>query len=229
MNQLLALPAFTDNYVWLVHNGCDALVVDPGDAAPVQRTLAALGLRLTDILVTHHHADHVGGLSAWSPDTVAIHGAIDAAIFSVARCAGQEDYFAVLDEAFAAQVLGCLAAWQDEAYCAEQLGTPAWGRLDQERLNVDGGAIALGHPVGASGARIVLHLLHALRARGLRRGMAAICIGGGQGGAMLVETLDGGAPGQRTAAAHDEEPAHAGQAGSASPTHPALPGTEEAR
>ena len=78
MNQLLALPAFTDNYVWLVHNGCDALVVDPGDAAPVQRTLAALGLRLTDILVTHHHADHVGGLSAWSPDTVAIHGAIDA-------------------------------------------------------------------------------------------------------------------------------------------------------
>ncbi|MEK8084985.1 hydroxyacylglutathione hydrolase [Aquabacterium sp. A3] len=77
MNQLLALPAFTDNYVWLIHNGCDALVVDPGDAASVQRTLAALGLRLTDILVTHHHADHVGGLSAWSPDTVAIHGAID--------------------------------------------------------------------------------------------------------------------------------------------------------
>ena len=95
-----------------------------------------------------------------------------------------------INEAFAAQVLGCLAAWQDEAYCAEHLGTPAWGRLDQERLNVDGGAIAQGHPVGASGARIVLHLLHALRARGLRRGMAAICIGGGQGGAMLVETSE---------------------------------------
>ncbi|PWF24192.1 acetyl-CoA C-acetyltransferase [Corticimicrobacter populi] len=94
-----------------------------------------------------------------------------------------------INEAFAAQVLGCLAAWQDEHYCQAQLGTPAWGTLDQGRLNVDGGAIALGHPVGASGARIVLHLLHALKARGLKLGMASICIGGGQGGAMLVEAL----------------------------------------
>ncbi|WP_251864209.1 acetyl-CoA C-acetyltransferase [Achromobacter sp. Marseille-Q4962] len=95
-----------------------------------------------------------------------------------------------INEAFAAQVLACLAAWDDEAYCREHLGTPAWGRLDRDRLNVDGGAIAIGHPVGASGARIVLHLLEALRRRGGRRGMAAICIGGGQGGAMLVETLE---------------------------------------
>jgi len=94
-----------------------------------------------------------------------------------------------INEAFAAQVLACLAAWQDDAWCRENLGTGAWGPLDTQRLNVDGGAIALGHPVGASGARIVLHLLNALQARGLRRGMAAICIGGGQGGAMLVETL----------------------------------------
>ncbi|MFD4839149.1 acetyl-CoA C-acetyltransferase [Achromobacter sp. NPDC058515] len=95
-----------------------------------------------------------------------------------------------INEAFAAQVLGCLAAWRDEAYCQENFGTPAWGELDPARLNVDGGAIAIGHPVGASGARIVLHLLEALKRRGARRGMAAICIGGGQGGAMLVETLD---------------------------------------
>lgn len=93
-----------------------------------------------------------------------------------------------INEAFAAQVLACIAAWQDDEWCREHLGTPALGRLDEDRLNVDGGAIAIGHPVGASGARIVLHLLHALRARKLRRGMAAICIGGGQGGAMLVET-----------------------------------------
>ena len=66
----------------------------------------------------------------------------------------------------------------------------ALGTLDPERLNVDGGAIALGHPVGASGARIVLHLLHALRARKARRGIAAICIGGGLGGAMLVEGIE---------------------------------------
>jgi acetyl-CoA C-acetyltransferase len=94
-----------------------------------------------------------------------------------------------INEAFAAQVLGCLAAWDDEAYCREQLGTAPWGRLDEDKLNVDGGAIALGHPVGASGARIVLHLLHALRARQKKLGVASICIGGGQGGAVLVEAL----------------------------------------
>ncbi len=98
-----------------------------------------------------------------------------------------------INEAFAAQVLGCIAAWESDAWCREQLGLPAaLGSLPAERLNVDGGAIAIGHPVGASGARIVLHLLHALRAAGARRGMAAICIGGGQGGAMLVENLRAG-------------------------------------
>jgi acetyl-CoA C-acetyltransferase len=96
-----------------------------------------------------------------------------------------------INEAFAAQVLGCLRAWQDNTYCQTHFGSGDWGVLDEARLNVEGGAIALGHPVGASGARIVLHLLQMLRQRGLRRGMAAICIGGGQGGAMLVETLDG--------------------------------------
>jgi acetyl-CoA C-acetyltransferase len=95
-----------------------------------------------------------------------------------------------INEAFAAQVLGCLAAWQDEKYCREQLGLDgALGALDEEKLNEDGGAIALGHPVGASGARIVLHLLKTLRRKGARRGMASICIGGGLGGAMLVEAL----------------------------------------
>lgn len=95
-----------------------------------------------------------------------------------------------INEAFAAQVLGCLRAWQDAGYCREQLGLDgAIGALDEGKLNVDGGAVALGHPVGASGARIVLHLLHALKQRGKKRGMASICIGGGQGGAMLVETV----------------------------------------
>ncbi len=95
-----------------------------------------------------------------------------------------------VNEAFAAQVLGCVAAWESDDYCREHLGLPsAFGTLPPERLNVDGGAIALGHPVGASGARIVLHLLHVLRAKQAKRGIASICIGGGLGGAMLVETL----------------------------------------
>jgi len=94
-----------------------------------------------------------------------------------------------LNEAFAAQVLGCQAAWQDDVYCREQLDLPgAYGTIDDARLNVDGGAVSIGHPVGASGARIVLHLLHVLRRNKAKRGVATICIGGGLGGAMLLET-----------------------------------------
>lgn len=96
-----------------------------------------------------------------------------------------------LNEAFAAQVLGCQAAWKDEAYCREQLGLDgAFGGIVDDRLNVDGGAVSIGHPVGASGARIVLHLLHVLRRNKAKRGVATICIGGGLGGAMLVESLN---------------------------------------
>ena len=96
-----------------------------------------------------------------------------------------------INEAFAAQVLGCLRAWESDDFCRRELGlAEAAGPLDAARLNVDGGAIALGHPVGASGTRIVLHLLNVLRRQGgRRRGIASICIGGGLGGAMLVEAL----------------------------------------
>jgi acetyl-CoA C-acetyltransferase len=93
-----------------------------------------------------------------------------------------------INEAFAAQVLACLRAWASDEYCREELGLPgAFGTLDEAKLNVDGGAIAIGHPVGASGARIVLHLLNVLARTGGHRGLASICIGGGQGGAMLIE------------------------------------------
>jgi len=93
-----------------------------------------------------------------------------------------------INEAFAAQVMGCVEAWKSDDYCREQLGLPgALGALDEDKLNVDGGAVALGHPVGASGARIVLHLLHVLHEKRAKRGIATICIGGGLGGAMLVE------------------------------------------
>jgi hydroxyacylglutathione hydrolase len=61
---VLTVPAFKDNYLWLVHDGTHAAVVDPGDAAPVRAALAAHNLRLTAILLTHHHADHIGGVPA---------------------------------------------------------------------------------------------------------------------------------------------------------------------
>jgi acetyl-CoA C-acetyltransferase len=95
-----------------------------------------------------------------------------------------------INEAFAAQVLACIRAWASDDFCRNELGLPAaLGVLDEAKLNVDGGAIAIGHPVGASGARIVLHLLNVLERTGGKRGIAAICIGGGQGGAMLIERL----------------------------------------
>ena len=94
-----------------------------------------------------------------------------------------------LNEAFAAQVLACQAAWDSAQYAREELGMDApLGAVDPALLNPEGGAIANGHPVGASGARIVLHLLHALKRQGGGQGIATLCIGGGQGGAMLLRT-----------------------------------------
>ncbi|KTD59090.1 acetyl-CoA C-acetyltransferase [Legionella shakespearei] len=95
-----------------------------------------------------------------------------------------------INEAFAAQVLGCVAAWNDEEYCKTQLGlNEVMGGPSLDKLNREGGAIAAGHPIGASGARIVLHVLKSLEQRNETRGMASICIGGGQGGAMYLERV----------------------------------------
>ena len=97
------------------------------------------------------------------------------------------DYWEI-NEAFATQVLANIEAWKETRYCKEELHIRStMGELNMETLNVDGGGVSLGHPVGASGARIVLHLLHVLERNNARRGMASLCIGGGQGGAMLVE------------------------------------------
>ncbi|MEJ2456446.1 MAG: acetyl-CoA C-acetyltransferase [Candidatus Thiodiazotropha sp.] len=95
-----------------------------------------------------------------------------------------------INEAFAAQVLACQAAWQDAAYMRDEVGLkqlPA--AIPEDRLNVDGGAVSIGHPVGASGARLVLHLLKTLQQQEAKRGIASLCIGGGQGGAMLLEAV----------------------------------------
>ena len=94
-----------------------------------------------------------------------------------------------INEAFAAQVIACQRAFASDAFAEEHFGrTKALGEIPPEKLNVNGGAIALGHPVGTTGARLVLTLLRALKEKGLKRGLATLCIGGGQGMAMWVET-----------------------------------------
>ena len=93
-----------------------------------------------------------------------------------------------INEAFAAQVLACQKALGSDHFARTHLGrSQAIGEIDPARLNVNGGAIALGHPVGATGARLVLTLLLEMRRRNVHRGIAALCVGGGQGAAVLLE------------------------------------------
>jgi len=97
------------------------------------------------------------------------------------------DYWEI-NEAFAGQVLAVVAALNDTDYCKTHFGLKsAVGNIPHDKLNIHGGGVSLGHPVGASGARIVLHLAKLLQANNAKRGIASLCIGGGQGGAMLIE------------------------------------------
>jgi len=93
-----------------------------------------------------------------------------------------------LNEAFAAQVMSCQRAMNSDQFCREKLGLSAkLGEIRDEILNVNGGAIALGHPVGATGTRLVLTLMKEMRRSNVEFGLATLCIGGGQGGSMILE------------------------------------------
>lgn len=94
-----------------------------------------------------------------------------------------------INEAFAGQVLACLRAFESAPFAEQHFHqSRPLGEISRDQLNVNGGAIALGHPVGTTGTRLVLTLLRALREKNLKRGLATLCIGGGQGMAMWVET-----------------------------------------
>lgn len=113
--------------------------------------------------------------------------AIDQLLKQTGRSLADFDLYEI-NEAFAAQVLSCLEAMNSSAFCEERLGrSEPIGEIPRDRLNVNGGAIALGHPLGASGNRLILTLLRALQEQDLRHGLAALCIGGGQGMAFWVE------------------------------------------
>ena len=93
-----------------------------------------------------------------------------------------------INEAFAAQVLSCLKAFSSKKFCEEKLNfNQALGEINPENLNVNGGAIALGHPISATGTRIILTLAKEMKRRNVQFGLATLCIGGGQGGAVILE------------------------------------------
>jgi acetyl-CoA acyltransferase len=96
-----------------------------------------------------------------------------------------------INEAFAAQVMACLIAFDSDSFCKEYLGRSSkMGEIDLSLLNPNGGAIALGHPVGASGTRIMLTAAKEMKRRKAKYGLATLCIGGGQGGAVILESID---------------------------------------
>jgi acetyl-CoA acetyltransferase len=93
-----------------------------------------------------------------------------------------------INEAFAAQVLACQRAFDSERFAKNDLGREKKiGELDVEKTNLQGGAIALGHPVGMTGTRIVVHTLKELRRQSKQTGLATLCVGGGQGAALFLE------------------------------------------
>jgi acetyl-CoA C-acetyltransferase len=93
-----------------------------------------------------------------------------------------------IHEAFAAQVLSTLAAWEDPAFCTQRLGLDApLGAIDRDKLNVNGSSLAAGHPFAATGGRIVAGLAKALHERGGGRGLISVCAAGGQGVVAILE------------------------------------------
>ncbi len=94
-----------------------------------------------------------------------------------------------MNEAFSVQVLANIKAFPSQHYASSHGFDAPLGEIDESILNVNGGAVALGHPVGMTGTRLVIHLLKELRRRNKERGLATLCIGGGQGAALLLEVM----------------------------------------
>ena len=140
--RVLAVPAFKDNYLWLIHDGVHAAVVDPGDAAPIFQALAAHHLTLSAILLTHHHADHIGGVPALlARHPVPVFGPSDARIATVTCVVAEGDSVQVPGLDLSLRVLDVpghtishIAYLRDEAdapwlFCGDTLFAGGCGRL----------------------------------------------------------------------------------------------------
>ncbi len=127
--------------------------------------------------------DHVHGAGLLMAPTLAV-----AQMLKRNNLTLQDFDFYEIHEAFAGQVLCTLKAWENEAYCRKELGLDkALGSIDRNKMNVKGGSLALGHPFGATGARVVGTMAKLLQGKGSGRGLISVCTGGGMGVAAIVE------------------------------------------
>ena len=184
MNQLAKLPPVFDRHYGLVTAGNSAQITDGAAMLLLasEDAVARHGLTVLGEWLGHEWAGVEPSQMGLGP----VHAC--ARLYRRLGIAHRDLAQMELNEAFAAQVLACQAAWDSAEYARTELNLDApFERMDPSRLNPEGGAIALGHPVGASGARLVLHLLRSLQRKGGGLGVATLCIGGGQGGAMLLK------------------------------------------
>ncbi len=184
LEQLARLrPAFDRRY-GTVTAGNSCMITDGGAALVVasEDRARALGLRYLGRIRAY-------GFAGLDPSVMGLGPAYATAVALRRAGAALDDVQLVeINEAFAAQVLAVRRAFASPEFARDELGLAGpLGELDPERLNVNGGAIALGHPVGCSGVRLALTLLKEMARRDLALGLATLCIGGGQGAALVLE------------------------------------------
>lgn len=122
---LIPIPAFDDNYIWMIHDGQQALVVDPGDEDPVMQVLQDAGLQLVSILVTHHHLDHVGGIEALREATGAqVYGPAGETMPEPLHRLAAQDHVQVLGLDFQVIDVPGHTAGHIAFYCADMDGAP---------------------------------------------------------------------------------------------------------
>jgi acetyl-CoA acetyltransferase family protein len=184
MEDLQKLKPYFDRKTGTVTVGNSSQVTDGAAAALVmpEEKAQAMGLRPLGYLHSYAYAALAGDRMGLGP-VYATAKLFDKTGFTL------DDFDLIeLNEAFAAQVLACKHAFASHEFAQMHLGRDqALGVIDPDKLNVNGGAIALGHPVGATGARLIVTLLKELKKRGLHRGLATLCVGGGQGAALALE------------------------------------------
>lgn len=184
LERLAALPPYFDRFTGTVTAANSSQITDGAVAALVMREsqAKARGLQPIGYLRDYSYAGLEGSRMGLGP------------VYATAQLLKKGKYslkdFSIieLNEAFAAQVLACVQAFASRTFAEKELGLSApLGEIDLAQLNPNGGAIAIGHPVGASGLRLVLTLLKELKRSNKNLGLATLCVGGGQGGSLALE------------------------------------------